>query len=53
MLDIALLHGLKVLNGDDCEYNWMVIGTRHNIEVEPLKHNTNVKGDGPYKYIVP
>jgi hypothetical protein len=31
--------------------NWIVYGSRGEIEVEPLKSSVNVKGDGPYKYI--
>ena len=33
-----------------CEFNYIVFGKRQNIEVEPLKALTHVKGDGPYKY---
>ena len=34
-----------------CKFNYLVFGTRQNIEVEPLKELTYVKGDGPYKWI--
>jgi hypothetical protein len=36
------------LNG---RYNWVVYGERVPVNVEPLKSETNVKGDGPYKWI--
>ena len=31
--------------------NWIVYGSRGDIEVEPEKSKTNVNGDGPYKWI--
>jgi hypothetical protein len=34
-----------------CEFDYLVFGKRQNIEVEPLKTLTHVKGDGPYKWI--
>jgi len=34
------------------EFYWSVIGKRCNIDVEPYKNAVNVKGDGPYKYIM-
>ncbi len=34
-----------------CFY-WLVHGSRYSIEVEPLKENTNIAGDGPYTYLV-
>ena len=37
--------------GDNCEFYWLVQGKRADIEVEPLKQNVNVKGNGPYKWI--
>jgi hypothetical protein len=33
------------------KFFWQVFGKRSNIEVEPLKNNVNVFGDGPYRYI--
>ena len=35
----------------DTEFNWIVYGKRNDIEVEPLKSKTSVKGDGPYRWI--
>jgi hypothetical protein len=37
--------------GVNGEFYWMVHGKRLEFEVEPLKENTHVKGDGPYKWI--
>jgi hypothetical protein len=35
----------------NCEFYWIVHGCRLDIEVEPLKALTVVKGDGPYRWI--
>ena len=32
-------------------FYWVVHGKRFSIDVEPLKNNVNVKGNGPYKWI--
>jgi hypothetical protein len=37
--------------GPNGKFYWIVHGTRKEIEVEPLKENVVVKGDGPYKWI--
>jgi hypothetical protein len=37
--------------GKNCDFYWIVYGKRDNVNVEPLKALTNVKGDGPYKYL--
>ena len=37
--------------GNNGKFYWLVHGKRCNIEVEPLKATTNVKGTGPYKWI--
>jgi hypothetical protein len=37
--------------GDNCEFCWVVHGKRGDIEVEPLKKDVIVKGNGPYKWI--
>jgi hypothetical protein len=37
--------------GPNGKFYWIVYGTRLEFEVEPLKENTSVKGDGPYKWI--
>jgi hypothetical protein len=37
--------------GENCKFYWFVQGKRLNIEVEPLKSVTNVKGSGPYTWI--
>jgi hypothetical protein len=33
------------------KFNWLVQGSRGNVDVEPLKKNVEVKGQGPYKWI--
>ena len=33
------------------KFYWHVYGKRYDIEIEPLKYQINVKGDGPYKWI--
>jgi hypothetical protein len=40
-----------VVYGENCEFYWHVTGKRGDVEVEPSKDNTNVKGSGPYKWI--
>jgi len=37
--------------GENCMFFWLVQGKRVNIEVEPLKSETEVKGDGPYTWM--
>ena len=37
--------------GENCLFHWIVYGKRLNLEVEPIKSETNVKGEGPYLYI--
>ena len=37
--------------GPNGKFYWIVHGTRLEFEVEPLKENTLVKGDGPYKWV--
>jgi len=37
--------------GDNCKFYWLVQGKRCDIEVEPLKIEVNIKGDGPYRWI--
>jgi hypothetical protein len=37
--------------GENCKFYWIVYGKRLDINVEPLKTEVNVKGDGPYLYI--
>lgn len=44
-------NGKFKIYGPPGKVNWLVIGTRGNIEVEPKKSSVDVKGDGPYKYI--
>ena len=37
--------------GSNGKFYWLVHGKRCDIEVEPLKNETEVKGSGPYKWI--
>lgn len=37
--------------GQNGKFSWLVHALRQNIDVEPLKSETVVSGDGPYKYI--
>lgn len=37
--------------GENCKFYWIVYGKRLDIEVEPVKSETHVKGEGPYLYI--
>ena len=37
--------------GNNCEFYWTVYGKRLNINVEPLKNNSNINGEGPYKWL--
>jgi hypothetical protein len=39
------------VNGQNCEFFWLVQGKRTNIDVEPFKSSVDVKGTGPYKWI--
>jgi len=37
--------------GENCEFFWHVTGKRGDINVEPSKATTTVKGSGPYRWI--
>jgi hypothetical protein len=37
--------------GENCKFFWLVQGKRDDIDVEPLKENVDVKGNGPYRWI--
>ena len=37
--------------GSNGKFHWIVYGKRNDVEVEPLKINVEVKGEGPYKWI--
>ena len=37
--------------GENGSFNWIAIGKRDSLIVEPLKSEINVKGSGPYKWI--
>jgi hypothetical protein len=44
-------NGSFTVYGANGEFFWVVYGERVPVNVEPLKSETNVKGDGPYKWI--
>lgn len=44
--------GSFTVYGENGKFNWVVIGNRNDICVEPYKSEINIRGDGPYKYIV-
>ena len=37
--------------GNNCEFFWIVSGTRTSINVEPFKRNSNMNGNGPYRWL--
>lgn len=43
--------GTFTVYGENGRFNWIAVGKRADIVVEPLKTETNVKGFGPYKWI--
>ena len=44
--------GKFTVYGDNGSFFWLVHAMRLPIETEPLKSETEVRGDGPYRYIV-
>jgi hypothetical protein len=54
---INILNASEVANnlftvyGNNCKFYWNVCGKRLDIDVEPLKREVDVKGNGPYLYI--
>jgi hypothetical protein len=44
-------NGVFRVRGENGSFYWLVHATRHNIDVEPLVSDVNVKGEGPYKWI--
>lgn len=37
--------------GENCKFHWHLTGKRFDFEIEPLKTDVEVKGQGPYLYI--
>lgn len=37
--------------GENGKFHWLVIGKRHDIVVEPIKSEVQLKGEGPYLWI--
>ena len=40
-----------IVYGENCKFYWNVYGKRFDINIEPLKTDVVVKGNGPYLYI--
>jgi hypothetical protein len=47
-----VVHGSFEVHGPPGSFYWHVHGSRGTLEVEPLRSDVVVRGDGPYKYIV-
>jgi len=45
-------NGVFRVSGKNGKFNWLVIGKRNDIVVEPFKNDVVVRGEGPYKYIL-
>jgi hypothetical protein len=43
--------GKFIVYGNKGKFSWIVHALRNYIDIEPLKSETEVKGDGPYKFI--
>jgi len=44
-------NGKFVVYGENGRFNWLAMGKRASVNVEPLKSEINVSGFGPYKWI--
>jgi hypothetical protein len=44
-------HNRFTVHGENGKFFWLVHGKRNDIETEPLKTDTTVKGSAPYKWI--
>jgi hypothetical protein len=44
-------NGQFIVYGENGKFNWIAVGKRDSINVEPLKSELNVNGFGPYKWI--
>lgn len=44
-------HNRFTVYGTNCEFFWVAVGKRAEIQVEPLKIATTVHGHGPYRWI--
>jgi hypothetical protein len=40
-----------IVYGNNCKFYWNVYGKRLDINIEPLKTDVNVRGNGPYLYL--
>jgi hypothetical protein len=44
-------NSFAVYTDTPCKFNWLVFAKRGNVNVEPLKSESTVRGEGPYRYI--
>ena len=44
-------NGKFIVYGENGRFNWLAMGKRASVNVEPLKSEINVSGFGPYKWI--
>ena len=44
-------NGQFTVHGPPGEFFWHVHGTRRDLDVEPLRSNVTLKGNGPYRWI--
>jgi len=44
-------NNMFTVHGENGKFHWLVMGKRHDISVEPLKSEVELKGDGPYLWI--
>jgi hypothetical protein len=52
LLSTSLVENNKFnVYGDNCFFFWTVYGKRFDIDVEPIKTQVTVKGDGPYLHL--
>ena len=45
------INGRFIVYGENGRFNWLAMGKRSSVNVEPLKSEINVSGFGPYKWI--
>ncbi len=46
-----VVNGSFIVYGENGEFNWLAIGKRSDIDVEPNKHDVSIKGEGPYLWL--
>ena len=45
--------GTFTVHGTNGKFYWIVYGERQSVVVEPLKSDTTLHGDGPYRWLTP